>query len=107
MYDNHLMRDPPEGGYRAYANQAEAAKPQWLLWLVHHYLFFQIPLVRPDRFLRATLPFVEWLFSKTTAWIIACIGLTGIYLVSRQWDTFTATILHFSLRKASRCTCSV
>ncbi len=95
LYDNHLMRDPPEGGYRAYANQAEAAKPQWLLWLVHHYLFFQIPLVRPDRFLRATLPFVEWLFSKTTAWIIACIGLTGIYLVSRQWDTFTATILHF------------
>lgn len=95
LYANHLMRDPPEGGYRAYADQAEAAKPQWLMWLVHHYLFFQIPLVRPDGFLRATLPFVEWLFSKTTAWVIACIGLAGIYLVSRQWDTFTATILHF------------
>ncbi|MEI8016361.1 MAG: site-2 protease family protein, partial [Nitrospira sp.] len=95
LYTNHLMRDPPEGGYRAYVDQAEAAKPQWLMWLFHHYLFFQIPLVRPDRFLRATLPFVEWLFSKTTAWIIAFIGLAGIYLVSRQWDTFTATILHF------------
>jgi putative peptide zinc metalloprotease protein len=95
LYANHLMRDPPEGGYRAYVDQAEAAKPQWLMWLVHHYLFFQIPLVRPDGFLRATLPFVEWLFSKTTAWVIACIGLAGIYLVSRQWDTFTATILHF------------
>jgi len=95
LYRNHLMREPPQGGYRAYAAQAEAVRPQWLMWLVHHYLFFQIPLVRPDRFLRATLPFVEWLFSKSVAWIIALIGLAGVYLVSRQWDVFTATFLHF------------
>jgi putative peptide zinc metalloprotease protein len=95
LYGNHLMREPPQGGYRAYAAQAEAARPQWLIWLVHHYLFFQIPLVRPDRFLRATIPFVEWLFSKSVAWIIALIGLAGVYLVSRQWGVFTATILHF------------
>jgi len=95
LYGNHLMRDPPQGGYRAYVAQAEAARPQWLMWLVHHYLFFQIPLVRPDRFLRATLPFVEWLFSPSVAWVIALIGLTGVYLVSRQWDVFTGTFLHF------------
>jgi putative peptide zinc metalloprotease protein len=95
LYRNHLMRDPPQGGYRAYAAQAEAARPQWLMWLVHHYLFFQIPLVRPDRFLRATLPFVEWLFSKSVAWIVALIGLAGVYLVSRQWDVFTATMVQF------------
>ena len=95
LYRNHLMREPPQGGYRAYAAQAEAARPQWLMWLVHHYLFFQIPLVRPDRFLRATLPFVEWLFSKSVAWIVVLIGLAGVYLVSRQWGVFTATIVHF------------
>jgi len=95
LYGNHLMQEPPQGGYRAYVAQVEAARPQWLMWLVHHYLFFQIPLVRPDRFLRATLPFVDWLFSKSIAWIIALIGLAGVYLVSRQWDTFTATVLHF------------
>ena len=95
LYRNHLMREPPQGGYRAYAAQAEAVRPQWLMWLVHHYLFFQIPLVRPDRFLRATLPFVEWLFSKSVAWIVVLIGLAGVYLVSRQWGVFTATIVHF------------
>jgi putative peptide zinc metalloprotease protein len=95
LHNNHLMRDPPQGGYRAYLAQAEAAKPQWLTWLAHHYLFFQVPLVRPDRFLRATLPFVEWLFAPAVAWIIGLIGLVGIYLVSRQWDTFAATMLHF------------
>ena len=95
LYGNHLMRDPPQGGYRAYVAQAEAAKPQWLMWLVHHYLFFQVPVVRPDRFLRATLPFIEWLFAPSTAWMIGLIGLTGIYLTSRQWNTFVATALHF------------
>ena len=95
LYANHLMREPSKGGYRAYAAQAEAARPQWVMWLVHNYLFFQIPLVRPDRFLRATLPFVDWLFSKRVAWIISLIGLAGVYLVSRQWDVFTGTFLHF------------
>lgn len=95
LYRHYLMRDPPQGGYRTYVPQAEAAKPQWLTWLVHHYLFFQIPLVRPSRFLRATLPCVEWLFTPLTVWVVGLIGLTGLYLVSRQWDTFTATMLHF------------
>lgn len=95
LYANHLMRDPLQGGYRTYAAHAEAARPQWLLWLIHHYLFFQIPLVKPDRFLRATLPYVERLFSRSAACLVLIIGLTGLYLVSRQWDTFTATMLHF------------
>ena len=95
LYANHLMRDPPRGGYRAYAMAAEASRPLWATWLVHHYLFFQIPLLRPDRFLRATLPFVEWLYSRAVAWAIGGIGLVGLYLVSRQWDTFKATFLHF------------
>jgi putative peptide zinc metalloprotease protein len=95
LYRNHLMRDPPQGGYRTYAAHAEAARPQWLLWLVHRYLFFQIPLAKPDRFLRATLPYVERLYSRSVAYLVLIIGLTGLYLVSRQWDTFTATILHF------------
>lgn len=95
LQGNYLLRDLPEGGYRAYAAHAEAAKPLWLLWLIHHCLFFQIPLVRPDRLLRATLPFIEWVFTPFTAWIIGLIGLTGVYLTSRQWDSFAATMLHF------------
>lgn len=94
LYGNHLMRDPPQGGYQAYVAQAQAAKPQWLMWMVHHYLFFKVPLVRPDRFLRGTLPFVEWVFARSTPWIIGLVGLTGVYLASRQWDTFMATMLH-------------
>jgi len=95
LYSNHLLRDLPPGGYRAYASQAESAQLKWLPWLIHHYLFLQIPLVRPDRFLRATLPYVEWMSSRPVAWAIALLGLIGLHLVSRQWEAFTTTFLHF------------
>ena len=94
LYGNHLLRDLLVGGYRAYASQAAAARPRWVPWLVHHYLFFQIPLVRPDRFLRATLPYVEWIFSRSVAWVIALLGLVGLHLVSRQWEVFTTTFVY-------------
>ncbi|MFO0699329.1 MAG: HlyD family efflux transporter periplasmic adaptor subunit [Nitrospira sp.] len=92
---NYLLRELPEGGYRAYAAHAEAAKPPWMRWLIHHYLFFKIPLVHPDRFLWTTLPFVEWVFAPLTAWIVGLIGVIGIYLTSRQWDSFATTMLQF------------
>jgi putative peptide zinc metalloprotease protein len=95
LYANNLMRDPPRGGYRAYVEAAEASRPLWVTWLVHRYLFFQIPLFQPDRFLRATLPFVGWLYSRAVAWVVGGIGLVGLYLISRQWDVFKATFLHF------------
>ena len=39
------------------------AKP-WYETLLHHYLFFRIPLVRPDAFLQKTLPLVEVFFTR-------------------------------------------
>jgi putative peptide zinc metalloprotease protein len=55
---------------------------------VHGYLFFRIPLLRPDRFLTAALPLVEPLFSRTWRRIVMALGLIGLFLASRQWDAF-------------------
>jgi len=53
----------------------------------------RIPLVRPDRFLTATYPYVAGLFSRTVALAILSIGLIGLYLVARQWDVFLDTFV--------------
>lgn len=45
--------------------------------------------------MRATLPLVSWLYSKWVATAVLAAGVFGLYLVSRQWDTFHATFLHF------------
>jgi putative peptide zinc metalloprotease protein len=60
--------------------------------LLHGYLFFRIPLVRPQRFLEATLPYVSFLLRPTAVALIALAGLIGLVLAARQWDAFTTTL---------------
>ena len=62
-------------------------------WLVHHYLFFRIPLIKPQALLANILPYVRWLFSPITAFIVLGITLTGLFLVARQWDVFSSTFV--------------
>lgn len=60
-------------------------------WLLHNYLFIRMPLWRPGRFLRATMPFVAPLFSRTFVALVALLTVTGLVLAARQWDVFLAT----------------
>lgn len=57
---------------------------------VHNYLFFRIPLARPDAFLKATLPLAAPFFTAGWRWAVALAALLGLFLVSRQWDVFAA-----------------
>jgi putative peptide zinc metalloprotease protein len=40
-----------ERSARRMAERIEAQQGHWLKWLLHHYLFFRVPLVRPDAWL--------------------------------------------------------
>jgi putative peptide zinc metalloprotease protein len=60
--------------------------------LLHGYLFFRIPLVRPQHFLEATLPYVSFLVRPIAVALIALAGLLGMVLAARQWDAFTLTL---------------
>jgi len=75
--------------------QVAKARPHWLMWLLKTYLFIRIPLVRPDRFLAATLPLVRLLFTPAFLAVTVLAGLTGTFLALRQWDSFLSTFLHF------------
>lgn len=93
--DNSLTVEPVSGGWKHYAGVADRGKHGWLMWMVHNYLYIKLPLVRPEPFLKRALPLVEPLYTRTFALMIACIGLTGLYLASRQWDAFYVTFQHF------------
>jgi len=64
-------------------------------WLLHHYLFFRIPLVRPDGFLNATLPIVRLFFTPTFIIILTLCAIVGIYMVSRQFSVFFSSFPYF------------
>jgi putative peptide zinc metalloprotease protein len=74
---------------------AAAGRKGWLSQATHGYLFFRIPLVRPTRFLRATQPIADAVAAKPVQRAILILGLIGLYLVSRQWEAFTATFVSY------------
>ncbi len=101
LHGSDLTVEPARGGWRAYADRVKENTHGWLSQLMHNYLFFRIPLVRPEPFLRATLPLVAPLYTRAAAIVVALLGLVGLYLTSRQWDAFVATFQHgFTLEGA-------
>ncbi|CAO3438006.1 HlyD family efflux transporter periplasmic adaptor subunit [Azospirillum doebereinerae] len=77
------------------ARQAAGRETGWFWWLIHNYLFFRIPLVRPDRFLSATAGLVAPFFSRAWLVFVLLAGVAGMLLVARQWDAFLHTFQHF------------
>jgi len=91
LISNALVRDIPGNDYKTMAARNKAAEKSWLTTVMHSYLFFRIPLFRPDRFLRATWWIVTPLFTRTAVWLFVIMGVLGLYLLSRQWEHFTGT----------------
>jgi len=63
---------------------------------LHSYLFFKIPLVRPQRFLDAVFPYISWLGSRAAVRTIVIVTLIGIFLAGRQLDIFFRTFADFA-----------
>ncbi len=69
-------------------------KPEtkYLTKIVHSYLFFLIPLWKPDRFLSKTLPFVRTVFlNKWFYRVLIVIFLVSVYMTLKNWNQFTST----------------
>ncbi|MGZ5031534.1 MAG: site-2 protease family protein, partial [Methylobacter sp.] len=75
--------------------QAKAAHHHWFTWLIHHYLFFKIPLFRPDRFLVRTYPALRWLYQPRVLYVLMALVMVNLYLLVDRWEMFSRTFLHF------------
>ncbi|QXH57261.1 HlyD family efflux transporter periplasmic adaptor subunit [Pseudomonas maumuensis] len=82
----------------SYATKAAATRQSLWTRVLHQYLFFRIPLWRPDAFLNRTWPLLErhagWLLRIALPLLLTL----GVFLVIRDWSRFVATFPHlFSL----------
>jgi putative peptide zinc metalloprotease protein len=67
-------------------------------WLLHHYLFFRVPLVRPDAWLGRWKGVVRPFYTPTFFGLTLAVLLLGLFQVMRQWDGFVAQLVDtFSL----------
>ncbi|WAG81783.1 biotin/lipoyl-binding protein [Metapseudomonas furukawaii] len=70
------------------------------LWkrVLHQYLFFRVPLWRPDAFLNRAWPLLERHGPWMLRWGLPLVFALGLFLVARDWERFLATFPHlFSL----------
>lgn len=95
-HDLLTAQDPRQR--QSYAGKAAAIHQGLWKKALHQYLFFRIPLWRPDAFLNRTWPVLErhggWLLRAGLPLLL----VLGLFLVMRDWSRFVATFPHlFSL----------
>ena len=66
----------------------QRSQPHPLTWLLHHYLFFRIPLVRPDAWLERMLPTVRKLVSAPMLVLLAVLACVTPFLVAQEWTQY-------------------
>lgn len=93
---NQLLK--PEGvkGTERLLTLLDSQKTSWVTWLLHHYLFFRIPLIKPDRLLDRLLPHAKPLASKTFFIATLAALAIGLFLLGRQWELFKASLAGYA-----------
>ncbi|MCU1717250.1 HlyD family efflux transporter periplasmic adaptor subunit [Pseudomonas sp. 5P_3.1_Bac2] len=78
----------------SYATKAAAQRQGLWTQILHKYLFFRIPLWRPDAFLNRTWPWLERYGLNLLRFGLPTVLLLGMFLVMRDWPRFLATFPH-------------
>ncbi len=86
---NQLLAPKSAMAQQILARRHKEAKHAWYLQVLHHYLFFRLPLLRPDAFLARTVALTDVFFTR--GFVIVVLMLLGLdlYLVSREWYSVT------------------
>jgi putative peptide zinc metalloprotease protein len=85
----HQLVDGSGGtGYLVLREMFRRGHQHWLTWLLHSYLFFRIPLVRPDAWLVRMLPYARRLVSLPCRIALLAIALVTPVMVAREWTDY-------------------
>lgn len=95
--ERHKLTLAPAGqGWRQLAAEELRQHRSPFQRVLTSYLFFRVPLLRPQRILESTLPLAEAVSSRAMTVVYAVLGLLGLYLAARQWEAYLATFPDFA-----------
>jgi putative peptide zinc metalloprotease protein len=92
LEQHQLLRPGPEQLAKLQTASEARTWSSWRWWL-HHYLFFRIPLLRPQATLQRLAAALGWLFHPLTGLLVIGLTLLGVILVMQQWDSFTHAVV--------------
>jgi putative peptide zinc metalloprotease protein len=97
---NQLLAPGSAIARESLASRLDASKQTWYKQLLHQYLFFRIPLVRPDAFLARMLPLTDIFFTRGFVLLVVVLLGLDLYLLSREWYSFTDAMARMLTPKA-------
>lgn len=89
---NQLLQTAP-GCAAQLAEMLKLRRGSTTRWLLHNYLFFRIPLIKPDRWLSRWHTHLDFFFSRTFLHLTLMAAVAGVVSVYREWEPFSATLV--------------
>ena len=86
---NQLLAPRSKEAMEALSRRMKTAKKPWYEELFHTYLFFRVPLFRPDAFLARTIGLVDVFFTRGFVLLVLVLLGFDLYLLSREWYSVT------------------
>ena len=90
-----LTRSSGVAAPRTLLARHDAMKISPLKWLLTHYLFVRIPLIRPDTFLTRTVGLMGPLGSRIALLTYAGLSILGLIMLTGHVDTYLSTFPYF------------
>lgn len=75
----------------SYLQKAASRRTGLLKTILHQYLFFRIPLWRPDPFLNQSWPWLSRYGAFILRWLLPLLLLCGLFLVTRDWPRYRSS----------------
>ncbi len=94
LAENELVQRHDAAGSAWFREQAAKQRSSPGRWLLHHYLFFRLPLWRPDAWLNRTVARVAPFYTRAFLVLTLMALCGGLIEVSRQWDGFVSTLVN-------------
>ena len=92
---HNLVVTAGEGASKHFREEKEKREKEWWETLLHGYLFFTIPLFKPQRFLEKTFPYVSFMFTRKFMVAAACVFAYGVFLSLQRFDEFITTFMNY------------
>lgn len=92
LAENQLLQTM-DGHARAMAARLAALRGTWAKRLLHNYLFFRVPLVRPDAWLTRHRHRAAFFWSAGFLRLTLLALVLGLFQVSREWERFAGTLV--------------
>ena len=93
LVENQLVQAAGADSAQKFAQRLTRMQGNWQSWLLHHYLFFRIPLVQPDAWLQRWVGYVAPFYSRGFALLTLAALALGLIEVYRDWGRFSSTLM--------------